>query len=305
MRFLSIFLSIVLVLAPIAPFTTAVNADWPLLRRGNRVCFDGSCQQQVVQQRVVVPHVQQQVVQQQVVQPQFVAPQQQVQAKTTVVNNVIGIPVPVQYTAPISSQGSTVYGYSSVSQSYGQVDMGLLYNQAARLTDQAQQLAGQASLDFSSLVQAEGQNRAEVAKILAQGQAAREALMATRPQYQQQEQQQLRSFSFRVVQGQNGEMKIEKIDESPQDARAPAAEQPVNIRASTILENSCVQCHNSNNAAGGLNMTLSMDDDDYAKILKRVNTDDLGLRMPRNPDGTAGQKLSPQEIQTLTEALSR
>ncbi len=100
--------------------------------------------------------------------------------KTTVVNNLIGIPVPVQYNQPIASQGTTVYGYSTVAEAYGNVDLGLLYNQAARLTDQAQQLAGQAAADFQTLVQTEGQNRAEVAKIIAQGQAAREALSAAK-----------------------------------------------------------------------------------------------------------------------------
>ena len=110
-------------------------------------------------------------------QPTYVAPVQQANAPvvdnvkkeqtTTVINNLIGIPVPVQYNQPIAQQGTTVYGYSTVAESYGNVDLGLLYNQAARLTDQAQQLAGQAATDFQSLVQAEGQNRAEVAKIIA------------------------------------------------------------------------------------------------------------------------------------------
>lgn len=215
-------------------------------------------------------------------------------AQTTVVNNLIGIPVPVQYSEPIAAQGSTVYGYSSLAQSYNQVDMGLLYNQAARLTDQAQQLAGQAATDFSSIVQSEGQNRAEVAKIIAQGQAAREALTATKGDAPQQIN---RSFAFRVTQDTKGEMKIEKADDFSLMTKGSA-----NI--SELLTNKCLSCHNANAKGGNLDLSGEISDIQQLAILKRVTTEDLDKRMPRRPDGTAGNKLSSEELGTVLNAMS-
>ena len=101
----------------------------------------------------------------------------------TKTDKLIGIPVPVTYGQPIKTQGATVYGYSSAAKAYtnNHVDMALLYNQAARLTDQAQQLVSRAS-DFSTLAQAENQNRAEVAGILAREQSAEIARILAREQ---------------------------------------------------------------------------------------------------------------------------
>lgn len=205
------------------------------------------------------------------------------ETQTTVVNNLIGIPVPVNYTQPIAQQGTTVYGYSTVAEAYGNVDLGLLYNQAARLTDQAQQLAGQAATDFQSLVQAEGQNRAEVAKIIAQGQAARDVLLAAKgpPTANLQ-----KSFSFKVYQDSKGEMRIEKTEsQTPnfdlssqggvrQDLKDPQA-------FSTLLRNQCVSCHNTEKASGGLNFLGSITDAQQAACLERIINDDQSKRMPK------------------------
>lgn len=224
-----------------------------------------------------------------------------VQNQTTVVNNLVGIPVPVTYSEPISAQGSTVYGYSSVSDAYGQADLGLLYNQAARLTDQAQQLAGQAHMDFSALVQSEAQNRVEVAKILAQGQAAREALQASRGE---QTQPIVRRFEFKVTQDENGELKVEKIEkaESKQPENFDLATPDTN-NVSQLLKTKCVSCHNNDNAQGGLNLLDAISNEQQRAILNRVITDDLDKRMPRKPDGTAGQRLTVDELGVLFRAM--
>jgi mono/diheme cytochrome c family protein len=224
------------------------------------------------------------------VAPAYVAPVVK-ENKTTVINNLIGIPVPVQYTQPITGQGTTVYGYSSVAEAYGNVDLGLLYNQAARLTDQAQQLAGQAATDFQTLVQAEGQNRAEVAKIIAQGQAAREALLATRGSPSGFTQQsQFRAFTFKVTQDSSGAMKVEQVpagttmpaaNTSPDfnlTGNAPQALKAGNI--SEIIKNKCVSCHGSDKASGGLNFLQPITDAQQAAVLERITTTDAVKRMP-------------------------
>lgn len=242
-------------------------------------------------------------------------PKQRTKTKTqtTVVNNLVGIPVPVTYNQPIAAQGTTVYGYSSLAESYDKLDMGLLYNQAARLTDQAQQLAGQAATDFSTMVQIEGQNRAEVAKILAQGQSARQALEAAGSARSSSSQTQQRTFSFRVTQ-ENGEINVEKLEDSEQghsDAAhefslsgAQSGAQNANSDSvSELLKNKCVSCHGNSTANGDLNLEQPITEEQQRAILNRVTTDDLSKRMPRNPDGGAGQKLSVDELQILFGAM--
>lgn len=252
----------------------------------------------------------QKVYYQPVVQQQPVIKQEN---KTTVINNLIGIPVPVQYNQPIAQQGTTVYGYSSVAESYGNIDLGLLYNQAARLTDQAQQLAGQAAADFQTLVQAEGANRAEVAKIIAQGQAAREALLAARGNSTQQITQ--RSFNFKVTQDSTGELKIEKMEQQnnntnpnfnlesgPQKSTQQSTQQSSSQAVksiSDILTNKCVSCHGNTQAAGGLNFLKPITDQQQASVLERIVTPDPEKRMPK--DG----RLSTGEIKAFFEAMGK
>jgi hypothetical protein len=212
---------------------------------------------------------------------------------TTVVNNLVGIPVPVQYTQPIAAQGTTVYGYSNVAEAYGSVDMGLLYNQAARLTDQAQQLAGQAATDFQALVQAEGQNRADVAKILAQGQAAREALAAAKgdPSVPVQN-----NYSFK------SEVKSETKSSSKEgpdfDLKGSSHKQYSRaLDVSEVLKTRCVSCHGDQKTAGGLNFLKAISDEQQEAVLERITTSDTAARMPPN------KKLSVAEIGALFDAM--
>lgn len=219
--------------------------------------------------------------------------------ETTIVNNLIGIPVPVQYTQPIAGQGTTVYGYSTVAEAYGQVDLGLLYNQAARLTDQAQQLAGQAAADFQGLVQSEGQNRAEVAKIIAQGQAAREALQAAKgaPPANLQ-----RAFTFRVVQNSNGEMKVEKIDGgSTPDFNVGGTTSPgkqVGSSISDVIRSRCLSCHSNEKAAGGLNFSQAISEAQQLRSLELIVETDPQKRMPKG-----APKLSVAELSAFFQAM--
>lgn len=284
-------LLVISALAVVLLSVTDVEAGW----RWRRVRCSTGCG--YTYQRYYVP-------QPVVVQPQVT---QKTETQTTVVNNLVGIPVPVTYSQPIQAQGTTVYGYSSVAQAYGQVDMGLLYNQAARLTDQAQQLAGQAASDFATLVQAEGQNRAEVARIIAQGQSARQALEAAagpppQPQIQQ------RTFAFRVTQTSDGRVNIQQIQDGQQTSNfslsgAQESNGAAAANVSDLLKNRCVACHGNNNTQGGLNLEAAISDEQQASILRRVTTDDLDKRMPRNPDGTAGQKLNVDELRLLFQAM--
>ncbi len=226
----------------------------------------------------------------------------EVATTTTVVNNLIGIPVPVQYTEPIAAQGTTVYGQaqglSSLYSSYNSnVDMGLLYNQAARLTDQAQQLAGHAATDFASLVQAEGVNRTEVAKILAQGEAAKVALMASKGDQLQLTNRQ--PFAFRVSQDSRGEIRVER-DEFNLTTPQPLTN---TTGVSDLLRTRCVSCHNNEVRNGNLNLLSEISAEQQRAILDRVTTDDLTRRMPARQGGGAGQKLATEELNALFGAM--
>lgn len=221
---------------------------------------------------------------------------QEIRREVQVVNNLIGIPVPVAYNQSVAAQGSTIYGYSSVAEAHGNVDLGLLYNQAARLTEQAQQLAGQANIDFSRMVEIEGNNRADVARIIAQGQAAREALSAVRVEPSAQTQS--RSFSFKITSSDSGDFQVQKIEDRTHKINMNSG----NI--SDLLNDKCVACHNSDNAQGGLNLLEKISVDQQDSILNRIVTDDLIKRMPRNADGSASPRLNVGELKTLFNAMS-
>lgn len=219
---------------------------------------------------------------------------------TTIVNNLVGIPVPVQYSEPIAVQGATQYGYDQFAQAYtSNVDMGLLYHQAARLTDQAQQLAGQAATDFSALVQSEGYNRTEVAKILAQGQAASAALAAVNGGQTQNFQ---RTFTFKVTQDASGELHIEKNDGKDFSLVSPLVGAKGSHTFDSVLDNRCVKCHNATTANGGLNLDTDVTNETLKKIWSRVTSSNPQQLMPKSADGSP-DPLSPAEVGAVWETV--
>ena len=225
-----------------------------------------------------------------------------VQAQTTVINNLVGIPVPVTYSQPLQAQGSTIYGYSAYSQNYNNVDLSLLYNQAARLTDQAQQLSAQANQSFVQMVQLETEKQAELAQIIAQGQAAQRALQAAKPLKTQS-----KSFSFKITQDSDGNFTVEQAGDQPQN-QSSALEADVSsfdltnsqkeLQVSNILKQSCVKCHSNVKASGGLNLEQAITPDQQLSIIDRIITDDPAIRMPKG-----GKKLSLEHIELIKQVL--
>jgi hypothetical protein len=277
-------------------FTT--SADAQLLRSRSRVvvqqpvCANGVCNVQAAPVIQATPVIQ--------AAPVIQAPVNHFQ-QPIIQSQVVGVPVPVQYTQPLVAQGNTVYGYHALSQFQNQVDMGLLYNQAARLTDQAQQLAGQAATDFQNIVQNEGQNRLEIAKIIAQGQAAKEALLAAKgPETIVQK----REFSFKITQQSDGQFKIEQTDMSPDFGLISGKQSANNVASvSNLLSQKCVACHNDSNSMGGLNLLKPITEQQQQSIINRVVTDDESIRMPRLKSGAPAPKLSKEEIALLYQAF--
>ena len=283
----------IICVAVLSLLTSTVTANDLFGRRSsNSRCINGQCSTvgRVATKRVVQPVV------------------QQAQAQTTVINNLVGIPVPVTYSQPLQAQGTTIYGYSAYAQNYNNVDLSLLYNQAARLTDQAQQLSAQANQSFSTMVQYETEKQAEIAKIIAQGQAARQALEAASSQPLKIES---KSFSFKITQDPNGDFKVEQVKtvEGTPQASTNALDAKVSdfeltdsqkeLQVSNILKQSCARCHSNTKSLGGLNLEQAISSDQQLDILNRIQTDDPSIRMPKG-----GKKLSEEHIALIKQVLA-
>jgi hypothetical protein len=238
-----------------------------------------------------------------------------------------GTPPAYPYAAPhapyaAAPQGQTVYGYSfaNVKDLYGENNLSTLYQQAARLTQNAQTLAGQGHTDFSDLVAKEGGNRARVAEILAKGQSAVAALQAANPQASQHTEQ--RTFSFRLEQGQNGQSTLVPVQppaqpevgadqgqpqpgyqppaaQPGQAPRAPAPQVPPMPRDNdeafrALLTNRCAQCHGDREPKGAFRVSAypTMSPGDKMSVWRRIMAKD-SKRMPP-PD--SGPAMTQEEI---------
>ena len=260
-------------------FDTVVLAGQPFFVRSARSCVQQVCvqQQQAVVQAAPVFH-----------------------QAAPIVNTVVGVPVPVLYNAPIAQQGSTVYGYVQPGLSYtapNTVDLALLYNQANRLTEQAQQLAAQANSDFQALVKLEAQN-------------------------QQQRYQTQGNFQI-ILKVENGQVSVQEPYKliTPQQSECPSAvceppamppaasAQAMPSQASSVLsldsivQNKCYQCHNAKNSKGGLSFDVPIGADMQQSILERITTTDPSLSMPRNADGSVAKRLDKAELDIFYQAM--
>lgn len=194
--------------------------------------------------------------------------------------------------------GNTVYGYSvnSIASVYGDANLSALYQQANRLAENAQKLAGQAQSDFSGLVGQEGANRAKVAEILAKSQAVREFLKGVEGNGGKVE---TRTFTFKVGPSANGGFDIQKLPVPGGADNAPPMPPAQDIRQLWGASASkCAQCHSPQSKDGGFDVTQywNMPQEARARVVTRLLTNDENKRMPRTKDGKAGEKLSPDEI---------
>lgn len=178
-----------------------------------------------------------------------------------VINNLIGVPVPVHYDHLIARQGKTVFGYSNVVGNYADVDLALLFDKAERLASQAQSLSSSATSEYAQLVQTYSNSRANSADI----QAAAQAIALVLSQRQQDQ------ATFQTI-GQA---------QSASDWQG-------------VLASRCAQCHDKYNG----NAALS--DEDWDRILDRVSHAEPSKRMPLASDkASPGEPLSVTELKLL------
>ncbi len=198
--------------------------------------------------------------------------------------------------SPAGYQGKTITGYSlsTFIDAYGNFDRNILFQQASRHTQNAQQLAGQATTDFAGLVQQEGNNSARVAEILAKGEAAAKVLQASKAENQAQIT--TREFRFQIEQTPDGKVEVKPI---PEQQATIQSNVQVNFYQVAALQ--CASCHAGSKPKGNFDVFsfATMKEEDKKKVRERLTTQDAKLRMPRNPDGTAGQPLHKSMVEVF------
>lgn len=197
--------------------------------------------------------------------------------------------------------GNTAYGYTfnSLAQAYGSTDMNVLYQQASRLAQGAQQLGGQATTDFQGLVQAAGLNQARVAEILARGASASQVLKATEPQ-------QSASVQQTIIGNGGGVQQPNVVGPQLPQQQDQAVVQQAQQFLQTIAVPQCGSCHGANNPKGGFNVLSipQMDASGLKKVLKRLVSTRPDFVMPRNSAGV-GQRLSDEQLARWIDFLTQ
>lgn len=177
-------------------------------------------------------------------------------------------------------QGNSVYGYSykSVADVYGTTDLNALYQQAARLTENAQTLAGQANSDFSTRVGEANQGARAVAEILARGEAGAKVLQAAKPSPSVRIEQQSGGFQFGT---RTNSLLQSSVVGAKLDLKLPGPAK-------------CVSCHSGGgDAVTAWDITRYNPNDSRQrnKVLSRLITEDPEKIMPKGAD----HPLSPEE----------
>lgn len=183
------------------------------------------------------------------------------------------------------ANGTTLYGsFAQTAQQYGATDMNVLYQQAGKLTQGAQSLAGQANTAFSGLVQQAGTNQERVAETLAKGEAAARALAAAAA-----------APSSTVTTTSTNSRTIREAASVPP---GPSAEAPLPDKTRldeprrqsdfsgllrSVVAAKCASCHGDKEPRAGLNLNAwsEFSDEQKERVRDRLLTDDPDKRMPR------------------------
>lgn len=181
-----------------------------------------------------------------------------------VINNVVGVPVPVPYQHLVAKQGATVFGYSNVVGNYADVDLALLFDKAERLASQAQSLSQTATTEYSTLVSSYAGNRANSADI----QAAAQAIALVLSQRQQAGATFQATVATQVASDWQG-----------------------------VLATRCASCHDKYDGSRELS------DGEWDAVFERITHAEPKKRMPLAADkASAGDPLTVGELKLLFQA---
>lgn len=184
---------------------------------------------------------------------------------------------------PIADQGSTLYGVTSLSSTYPEMDLTVHLNQVNQLAQSALQLSGQSMRDFNDAVtgiaalqaEAKGQ-QLKTAEILAVGHVISEGIRSL---------DQVRSTTEIEVNPSHG-------SDTGVDGDVVAGDvEPVFQRLSAVVASKCVFCHGSQDPKGGYSFEGSAADmqaglsiKDLKAMLASVTDPDPEKRMPKGGD---------------------
>lgn len=184
------------------------------------------------------------------------------------------------------NQGNTLYGYSynTVKEAYGSTDMNVLYQQASRLTQGAQQLAGDAHRDFSGLVTQAGDNQSRIAEILAKAAAAEKVLNAANPQP-----------STRTTTTVTGSGSTSTVMPKVDDTLVEDTKRFLTYTGIPL----CGSCHSGQTLKGKFDILTypTMTSDQKNVIWDRIFSKDPDKVMPRSVDGRPGTPLTAAQKQ--------
>jgi len=177
-------------------------------------------------------------------------------------------------------QGNTILGYreTTTADTFGNVNLGQLYNQVLRLQSQRAELESKATTQTTQAVDNLSERAAQL-----ESQRAKNAILE------------------KLAEAATAESHTKVIRELY--TQAGGASEPVDSHAeigkqlSNVLNNKCISCHNQRKQNGGLRLDdLSLITDAQTdKILARINHVDPLKRMPLKDAETPGEPLSVDE----------
>lgn len=224
------------------------------------------------------------------VQKVYAAPVQAYQQPTQTIviqNNVSGQAL----TSPLALQGSTLYaqaqapyGYQTAAAAYS-VNPEAILNQAARLTENAQNLAERGFEQYTTAATLQLSGQAEVAKIVAATQHLKAATAVSSTQ------------SITVTQQGNKKTVTTQPPLEPQPSEPPPEPLPPLPSNAPAAFVSCVRCHSGPTPKGRLSLDLELFDP--AVITKSLRM----IRDEKMPPADSGIVLSQQEKGEIMQFL--
>lgn len=193
------------------------------------------------------------------------------------------------------ANGSSLYGYSTkaLSDLYGDNSLPLALQAYSRAVDNLQKSQDPAIAGLGDAVRVLASGQRSAADTLSRGIAGALVLAASQGQGATQAQ----STSVPSYPGNP------TPQAPPGAAQMPTADLPPAIwqAKAAIFNLNCVACHGGKKLEGKLDLrnVQTLTGDQWDAIVDRVTTEDLSRRMPRNPDGTPGQRLTPRDLRTI------
>jgi len=178
-----------------------------------------------------------------------------------------------------------------------------MWNQVMRLNSDVAATGERLHGKTLDLLNAEGNNRARVAEILAKGQVTQQVILAAAQTLQQSNAASQLSIERRSTAGNNTDS-YGTPPPPPKTQTPPPANVGSGLTIEQVFTTRCISCHNSEKKGGGLDLSdiSALDATAGDKILRRITHDDPTKRMPLASTGDPGVPLSLSEVKAVFKA---